>query len=93
MPPRTYANPEAFRQAREQRVRASAGAAGMGRFRQILVFDRFLARVFEQSSRVGRATRSASHVRELQAPGFRRLHLGFPLIVRERPTLPRPSCP
>jgi hypothetical protein len=46
-PPRTYASPEAFRQALEQRVRAAAGASGMGRFRQLLVFDRFLARIFE----------------------------------------------
>ena len=46
MPPRSYANPEAFRQALEQRVRASAGGAGMARFRQVLVFDRFLARMF-----------------------------------------------
>lgn len=48
MPPRSYANPEAFRQALEQRVRAAAGGAGMARFRQVLVFDRFLARVFHQ---------------------------------------------
>lgn len=46
MLPRSYTNPEAFRQALEQRVRSSAGGAGMARFRQILVFDRFLARVF-----------------------------------------------
>lgn len=48
MPPRTYASPEAFRQALEQRVRASAGPAGMGRFRQVLVFDRFLHRIFHR---------------------------------------------
>jgi hypothetical protein len=47
MPPRSYATPEAFRQALEQRVRLAAGAGGMGRFRQVLVFDRFLARVFQ----------------------------------------------
>ena len=46
MPLLRYANPEAFRQALEQRVRASAGGAGMARFRQVLVFDRFLARMF-----------------------------------------------
>jgi len=46
-PPRAYASPEAFRQALEQRIRASAGTSGMGRFRQVLVFDRFLARLFE----------------------------------------------
>jgi hypothetical protein len=44
--PRSYASPEAFRQALEQRIREAAGASGMGRFRQVLVFDRFLARVF-----------------------------------------------
>jgi hypothetical protein len=48
MPPRSYATPEGFRQALEQRVRAAAGASGMSRFRQVLVFDRFLARVFQQ---------------------------------------------
>jgi hypothetical protein len=32
MPPRSYATPEGFRQALEQRVRAAAGASGMGRF-------------------------------------------------------------
>jgi len=44
--PRSYASPEAFRQALEQRVRVAAGSSGMGRFRQVLMFDRFLARVF-----------------------------------------------
>lgn len=47
MPPQTYASPEAFKQAVERRIRTAAGAAGMGRFRQVLVFDRFLARMFE----------------------------------------------
>jgi len=46
MPPRSYATPEAFKQALEKRIRAAAGGSGMGRFRQVLVFDRFLARVF-----------------------------------------------
>jgi hypothetical protein len=46
MPPRSYATPEAFKQALEKRVRAAAGGAGMARFRQVLVFDRFLARLF-----------------------------------------------
>jgi hypothetical protein len=48
MPPQTYASPEAFKQAIEQRIRMGAGAAGMARFRQVLVFDRFLARVFQR---------------------------------------------
>lgn len=47
MPPQTYASPEAFKQAVERRIRTAAGAPGMGRFRQVLVFDRFLARMFE----------------------------------------------
>ncbi len=47
MPPQSYASPEAFRQALERRVRTAAGAPGMARLRQVLVFDRFLARVFE----------------------------------------------
>ena len=44
MPPRSYATPEGYRQALETRVRAAAGPSGMGRFRQVLVYDRFLAR-------------------------------------------------
>lgn len=45
MTARTYPSPEAFKQALEARLRASG--AGFARKRQILVFDRFLARVFE----------------------------------------------
>jgi hypothetical protein len=47
MPERSYSTPEAFRQALEQRIRRAAQAAGrdMGRLRQLLVFDRFLARL------------------------------------------------
>jgi len=41
-----YASPEAFKQALEQRLRASAGTGvGFARKRQLLVFERFLARV------------------------------------------------
>ncbi len=47
MPLRSYATPEGFRQALETRVRAAAGSGGMGRFRQVLIYDRFLARVFQ----------------------------------------------
>lgn len=44
---RTYSSPEAFKQALEQRLRASAkSGAEFARQRQLLVFDRFLARVF-----------------------------------------------
>jgi hypothetical protein len=43
---RTYASPEAFKQALEQRLRSSSKTgAGFARKRQLLVFDRFLARV------------------------------------------------
>jgi len=46
MTPRTYASPEAFKQALEQRLRTSAKTgAEFARRRQLLVFDRFLARV------------------------------------------------
>ena len=42
---RTYSSPEAFKQALEQRLRASAKTGGeFARKRQLLVFDRFLAR-------------------------------------------------
>jgi hypothetical protein len=48
MTPRTYASPEAFKQALEQRLRTSAkGGAEFARKRQFLVFDRFLARVVD----------------------------------------------
>jgi hypothetical protein len=42
-----YKTPEAFKTALEQRVRARAEASGatMDRVRQLLVFDRFIARV------------------------------------------------
>lgn len=43
---RTYSSPEAFKQALEQRLRAAAKAgAEFARRRQLLVFDRFLARI------------------------------------------------
>lgn len=47
---RRYETPEAFKQALEARVRRAAreNAVDMGRFRQLLVFDRFLAHVFEE---------------------------------------------
>lgn len=46
MTPRTYSSPEAFKQALEQRLRTSAKTgAEFARKRQLLVFDRFLARV------------------------------------------------
>ncbi len=46
MTTREYSSPQAFKQALEQRLRASAKTgAGFARSRQLLVFDRFLARV------------------------------------------------
>lgn len=43
---RTYSSPEAFKQALEQRLRAATrSGSGLSRKRQLLVFDRFLARV------------------------------------------------
>jgi hypothetical protein len=45
MTPRTYASPAAFKQALDQRLQASA--SNMNRARQLLVFDRFLARVVD----------------------------------------------
>lgn len=45
-PPRMYASPETFKQALEQRLKSSSkGGANFARRRQLLVFDRFLARV------------------------------------------------
>jgi hypothetical protein len=44
MSARRYTTPEAFKQALEQRLRAAVGGAGLARQRQLLVFDRFLAR-------------------------------------------------
>lgn len=43
---RTYSTPEAFKQALEQRLRtATRSGADLARKRQLLVFDRFLARI------------------------------------------------
>ena len=46
MTARTYASPEAFKQAIEQRLRAiTKTGAHLARTRQLLVFDQFLARI------------------------------------------------
>ncbi len=45
MPHRTYSSPEAFRKALEDRLRRLAPGPRLGRQRQLLVFDRFLARI------------------------------------------------
>jgi len=43
---RTYASPQAFKQALEQRLKAASNSGvDFARRRQLLVFDRFLARV------------------------------------------------
>ena len=48
MTARKYASPEAFKQALEQRLRAATKTgADFARKRQLLVFDRFLARIVE----------------------------------------------
>lgn len=49
MATRSYRSPEAFRGALEQRIRTAAtkAAVSMNRFRQLLVFERFLVRVFD----------------------------------------------
>jgi len=46
MPPRSYASPETFKQALEQRLKSSSkSGADFARRRQLLVFARFLARI------------------------------------------------
>jgi len=46
MTAQTYASPQAFKQALEQRLKtASTSGVDFARRRQLLVFDRFLARV------------------------------------------------
>lgn len=44
--PRTFSSPEPFKQALEQRLRSSSmNGVDFARRRQLLVFDRFLARI------------------------------------------------
>lgn len=45
MTARTYNSPEAFKQALEERLRSAGPGTDLSRRRQLLVFDRFLARV------------------------------------------------
>jgi hypothetical protein len=62
---RTYASPEYFKQALEQRLRAAAKTGGaLTRQRQLLVFDRFLARIFHHFSE--RAIVKGGYVLELR---------------------------
>jgi hypothetical protein len=46
-PPRHYATPQAFKQALEQQLRSVAKGQNIARRRQLLVFDRYLARLDE----------------------------------------------
>jgi len=48
MAPGRYRSPEAFRTALEQRIRATVKGGAINRFRQLLIYDRFLARVFHR---------------------------------------------
>lgn len=61
---REYRTPEAFRTALEQRVRRAVAGPEINRFRQLLVFDRFLARVFAHFGE--RATLKGGLVLELR---------------------------
>jgi len=45
MTTRTYASPDAFKQAVEQRLRTGATGPRLRRSRQLLVYERFLARI------------------------------------------------
>jgi hypothetical protein len=62
--PREYRTPEAFRTALDQRVRRAVAGPEINRFRQLLVFDRFLARVFAHFGE--RATLKGGLVLELR---------------------------
>jgi hypothetical protein len=59
-----YRSPEAFRTALEQRIRREVGGGNINRFRQLLVFERFLARVFQYFGE--RATLKGGLVLELR---------------------------
>lgn len=64
MPKGVYRSPEAFRTALEQRIRRAVGGGNVSRFRQMLVFERFLARVFHHYGQ--RATLKGGMVLELR---------------------------
>lgn len=89
MPPRSYATPEGFRQALETRVRAAAGSSGMGRFRQVLVYDRLLARVFQHLG--DRVVAKGGVVLELRLERARTTRDVDIQLARERP--PRHRSP
>ena len=68
---RTYSSPEAFKQALEQRLGTAAkSGAEFARKRQLLVFDRFLARVVDGTLNIDVECRGleddvAAHVRDV----------------------------
>ena len=60
---RSYSSPLAFKQALEERLRTeTSSGAGWARKRQLLVFDRFLARVFAELGDV-QTRQSSDHQR------------------------------
>jgi len=92
-----YATPEAFKQALETRVRAAAMAGGtpMARFRQILVLDRFLARVFAEFGdrvivKVALFSNSGSPERATKDVDLRLRHEA---VSRGPGPMPEPRCP
>jgi hypothetical protein len=98
---RTYASPEAFKQALEQRLRSSAKTgAELARKRQLLVFDRFLARVAAVLGDA--ATLKGGLVLELRLERARTAHRreaarvhdapGTTELTREGSARPRAAC-
>ena len=69
---RSYPTPEAFRQALEQRLRTVARTQGadISRLRQILIFGRFVARIFQELG--DRAVATGGVVLELRVNRSRR---------------------
>lgn len=64
MKPRIYGSPEAFKQALEQRLRTATTSGDFTRRRQLLIFDRFLARIVNDLG--GAATLKGGLVLELR---------------------------
>jgi hypothetical protein len=83
MTARSYASAESFKQALEQRLRTGRTGAELARKRQLLVFDRFLARVVAALGDA--ATQPRRHLEPIQ------LDVGLSAEVRS-PTASR-ICP
>jgi hypothetical protein len=85
---RSYASPAAFKQALEQRLRAAGPEMDVARRRQLLVFDRFLARV---TAALGDAvTLKGGLVLELRLERARTTRdVDLRLVGAERDLLPR----